>query len=321
MPDMNLDNPLVEHYFEQMTIWWIEYADLDGLRVDTYPYNEKYPMAEWCRNVLAEYPNLNIVGEVWTVNVPQLAYWQAGNPNKDGFDSHLPCIMDFPLQTAFSQGIAQDKVNWDEGLVKIYESIANDIYYQDTDNMMIFAGNHDTERIADMIGHSAERQKLVMTLLATLRGIPQIFYADEFMGVSKDMGQGHGGLRIDFPLDWRNDPVAVDVHDHCRTLFNWRKTAGAIHNGNTIQFLRRDNTYAFFRYNGDQTVFVYANNSREEKVIPWDDYKEFTVAGAERRGKDSKALECGLEIISGEKICFNKEISVAPMSAIVVDFK
>jgi hypothetical protein len=37
MPDMNLDNPFVLKYFQQWAVWWIEYAGLDGLRVDTYP--------------------------------------------------------------------------------------------------------------------------------------------------------------------------------------------------------------------------------------------------------------------------------------------
>ena len=41
MPDMNLDNPYVLQYFKQWAVWWIEYAGLDGFRVDTYPYNEK----------------------------------------------------------------------------------------------------------------------------------------------------------------------------------------------------------------------------------------------------------------------------------------
>ena len=53
MPDMNLDNPYTLQYFKQWAVWWIEFADLDGLRVDTYPYNEKYPMAEWNKSGLA----------------------------------------------------------------------------------------------------------------------------------------------------------------------------------------------------------------------------------------------------------------------------
>ena len=321
MPDMNLDNPYVLQYFKQWAVWWIEYADLDGLRVDTYPYNEKYPMSEWCKSVRAEYPNLNIVGEVWTCNVPQLAYWQDGNPNRDGFNSNLPCIMDFPLQAAICQGMPRDTVHWDEGMVKIYDAVANDLYYHDMSNMMIFPGNHDTDRIADVLNRSVPRQKIVMALMATLRGIPQLFYADELMGVSRDRSQGHGGLRIDFPLDWQNDPAAVEVHDYTKALFNWRKTATAVHNGQTIHFLRRDNTYAYFRYNEDEVVFVFVNNSRRNEIIPWSDYAEFTVEGAARRGAGAPALVSGQNVVTGETVDFSSPVKVGPRSALVVDFR
>ena len=321
MPDMNLDNPYVLQYFKQWAVWWIEYADLDGLRVDTYPYNEKYPMSEWCKSVRTEYPNLNIVGEVWTCNVPQLAYWQDGNPNRDGFNSNLPCIMDFPLQAAICQGMPRDTVHWDEGMVKIYDAVANDLYYHDMSNMMIFPGNHDTDRIADVLNHSVPRQKIVMALMATLRGIPQLFYADELMGVSRDRSQGHGGLRIDFPLDWQKDPVAVEVHDYTKALFNWRKTATAVHNGQTIHFLRRDNTYAYFRYNEDEVVFVFVNNSRRNEIIPWSDYAEFTVEGAARRGAGAPALVSGQNVVTGETVDFSSPVKVGPRNALVVDFR
>ena len=205
-------------------------------------------------------------------------------------------------------------------MVKIYDAIANDQYYTDMSNMMIFPGNHDTERIADILNKSVPRQKIVMAMMATLRGIPQILYADELMAVSKDRSWGHGGLRIDFPLDWKDDPVAVDVHDYTRTLFNWRKTASAVHNGNTIHFLRRDNTYAYFRYDQNQSVFVYINNSRRNQVIPWADYAEFTVAGARRRGACSAALTKGTNVVTGETVDFSAPVKVGPRSVLVVDF-
>lgn len=279
MADMNLDNPFLLHYFKQWAVWWIEWADLDGLRVDTYPYNEKYPMSEWCAAVREEYPNINIVGEVWTNNVPQLAYWQADNPNWDGFNSNLPAIMDFPLQTAFLQALNYNwKVNWDEGMVRIYDCVANDQYYQDKDNMMIFTGNHDQQRVADCLGEDPARVKIAFALLATLRGIPQVLYADELFGKSADLSQGHGGLRIDFPLEWQADSTAADMHDYFKALFGWRKGSKAVQHGDMIHFLRRDNTYAFFRYLPDlsDVVFVFVNNNLEGVEIPWADYAEFT---------------------------------------------
>lgn len=309
MPDMNLDNPYVLQYFKQWAVWWIEWADLDGFRVDTYPYNEKYPMAEWCASVRQEYPDINIVGEVWSVNVPQVAYWQAGNPNKDGFDSHLPSIMDFGLHNAICQGINADYVNWDEGLVKVYDSVANDFYYTDVNNMMIFPGNHDTDRIGDIVGRNTARMKMIYTLMATLRGFPQIFAGDELMVVSRDRSQGHGGLRVDFPLEWEKDPVMKDLHDTFRTLLRWRKTSDAVTSGATKHFLTRDNTYAYFRYTDSDTVFVYLNNSPEEKRIPWENYSE--IASDLGNGKD---------VLTGMMVD-TSNYAVPAQGALVVEFR
>lgn len=82
MPDMNLDNPYVLQYFKQWAVWWVEYAGLDGFRVDTYPYNEKVPMSEWCAAVRREYPGFNIVGECWTSSIPQLACGRAATSTR-----------------------------------------------------------------------------------------------------------------------------------------------------------------------------------------------------------------------------------------------
>ena len=216
MVDMNLDNPYVLRYFQQWAAWWTEWAGLDGFRVDTYPYNEKEPMSQWCASVRREYPNLNIVGEVWSVNVPQVAYWQADNPNKDGFNSHLPSVMDFALQSAICQGINTDRENWDEGITKWYDSVANDFYIHDPQNMMVFPGNHDTDRIGDVVGQDPAKMKLVMALLATVRGYPQLFAGDELMVVSRDRRAARGvpaelgaGRRAKGPARLRPHPAAV----------------------------------------------------------------------------------------------------------------
>lgn len=333
MVDMNLDNPYLLQYFKQWAVWWIEWADLDGFRVDTYPYNEREPMSEWCQAVLNEYPNFNIVGECWTSSVPQLAYWQAGNPNKDGFDSHLPSIMDFPLMDAICNGFPVDKVNWNEGLVRVYDALSHDFAYQDLSKMLVFPSNHDTQRIGDVINKSPERQKLIMTLIATVRGIPQFFSGDEMMFCSSDLAQGDGGKRVDFPGGWSGDEFSLftdegrrasdvwtngesltagtyaSIYDYVRNLLQWRKTASVIHNGRTMHFLTRDNTYAYFRYNESDKVFVFLNNSHETVTVPWENYAE--IASDVKSGKD---------VVTGATVDFSLPVQVAPLSAIVVEF-
>ena len=310
MPDMNLDNPYLLQYFKQWAVWWIEWAGLDGLRVDTYPYNEKYPMAEWNKSVLAEYPDLNIVGEVWSNNVPQVAYWQKDNPNKDGFNSNLPSIMDFCLMSAIASSINSDSESWDEGITKVYDCIANDLYFTNVQNMMIFPGNHDTARIGDVCQKDPAKMKIVYSLMATLRGFPQIFAGDELMVTSRDLSQGHGGLRVELPLDWAEDPVSKDLHDCFSTLFQWRKTSDAVHNGATKHFISRDNTYAYFRYTDSEAVFVFVNNNPSERALPWDSYAEMMP---HIKGQ-------GHNVLTGEEF-IPDGMTVPGKTSIVIEFK
>ncbi len=76
MPDLNQRNSLVLNYLIQNAIWWIEYADLDGFRVDTYNYAEPEAIAKWTKAVTDEYPNFNIVGEISMREQAQISYWQ-----------------------------------------------------------------------------------------------------------------------------------------------------------------------------------------------------------------------------------------------------
>lgn len=322
MPDMNLDNPFLLQYFKQWTVWWIEWADLDGLRVDTYPYNEKQPMSEWCQAVLAEYPNLNIVGECWTADIPQLAYWQGGNANKDGFDTHLPSIMDFPLRDAICAALPTDSVKWDAGMIRIYNTLSDDFVYHDLSKMMIFTGNHDIDRTADVMRGNVGRIKMAAALIATMRGYPQVYTGDELMIRSVDLKQGHGGLRVDTPGGWPGDKVDLfseegrtgdvkEVFDFTRKLFNWRKTKEVIHNGKTLHFVdRQHNTYAFFRYNDDEAVFVFANNSRGKRQVPWSNYVEISESLTEAR-----------DVVTGEAIEMSDKTTVPARGVLIVEFK
>jgi hypothetical protein len=122
MPDLNQSNPLMLNYLIQNAIWWIEYADLDGFRVDTYSYCDKAGIAKWTKAITDEYPHFNIVGEVWMHNQAQMAYWQKDSKIGaiDNYNSYLPSVMDFTLHDAIETAFDQDKPEWDRGMIKIY---------------------------------------------------------------------------------------------------------------------------------------------------------------------------------------------------------
>ena len=90
-----------------------------------------------------------------------------------------------------------------------------------------------------------------------------------------------------------------------------RKGATAVHEGKTLHFLRRDNTYAFFRYTDDKAVFVFANNCPFHVPVPWDSYSEFT---------GPRGLSAGTDVMSGERVDFSEEVLVGPRQVLIVEF-
>ena len=98
MPDLNQRNPFLKKYLIQNTLWWIEYAGINGIREDTYPYNDQKYLSEWAEAILTEYPNFNIVGEIWQGVPSVVSGYQSNSPvRKIDFDSNLPSVTDFAL--------------------------------------------------------------------------------------------------------------------------------------------------------------------------------------------------------------------------------
>ena len=324
MPDMNLAHPFVLNYFTMMAIWWIEYANLDGLRIDTFPYSNKYAMATWCQHILDEYPHLSLVGESWFSVPSMIAYWEGAANNQDRYTSHLSAVMDFPLQEAITEGFVKDSLpQWGQGLMKVYNTLTQDFVYANPNALMIFADNHDTNRMAWLLKGKKEKQKMALTLLATMRGIPQLYYGSEVMLYNKKE-RGHGEERLDMPGGWPNDLHSVflaqgrtkienEVFDHTKKLFTWRKTATVIHTGKLLHFVPQENNfYVYFRYSEDELVMVAINNSRASVEIEWDRYQEITSKYSDLTGT---------EIFTERRVHFGSPITLQPQRSMVVHFQ
>ena len=285
MPDLNQSNPLVLNYLVQNTIWWVEFAELDGLRVDTYSYNDKDAIAKWTKEIMEEYPNFNMVGEVWMHDQAQISYWQKDSPigALQSYNSNLPSVMDFTLHDAFTQAFNESEQGWDRGMVRFYENFVNDFLYKDPSNLLVFFENHDTQRFNELYP-KFEDYKLATTLLATTRGIPQIYYGSE-IGMKGDKSKGDADIRRDFPGGWPGDSNNAFTDkgrtaeqtlyfDWTKKLLNWRKTKPAIHHGKLIQFIPQNNVYVYFRQHDSETIMVVLNNSQKEEKIEFDRFKE-----------------------------------------------
>lgn len=307
MPDLNQRNTLLADYLIYNTIWWIEYADLGGIRMDTYPYPDKEFMSEWTRRVMDEYPNFNIVGEEWSVNPSIVSYWQKGKQNHDGYVSYMPGVFDFPLQEALIKALNEDDSQWGQGLIKLYSTIANDFLYADPTQLVTFPDNHDMSRFYTQINEDFNLFKMGMTYLAVTRGIPQIYYGTEIL-MTNPNSDAHGEIRSDFPGGWEGDNVNAfksiglsdeqkEAQDFVKTLLNWRKGSEEVHNGNLKHFAPVHNSglYSLFRYSDKKAVMLVMNKNHEAQEVALDHFRKEVIGDAKQ----------GINIISGAAVSLN----------------
>jgi glycosidase len=187
MPDLNQSNSFVKNYLIQNTIWWIEYSGLDGIREDTYPYVNQHFLSEWAKSIFEEYPDFNIVGEVWINEPAFIAPFQRSSKVALKEKTYLPSVTDFALMESISK-VVQGK----QSISSIYKCLSKDYLYDDPNMLVTFLDNHDVMRLWDLTEGDVNRYKMALVLLFTLRGIPQIYYGTE---IGLPGGDDHGWIR------------------------------------------------------------------------------------------------------------------------------
>ncbi|WP_324719285.1 glycoside hydrolase family 13 protein [Salinimicrobium sp. HB62] len=321
MPDLNQSNPLVLNYLIQNAIWWIEYSGLDGFRVDTYSYNDKDGISRWTKAIMDEYPYFNIVGEVWMHDQAQISYWQKDSPIGaiQSYNTHLPSVMDFTLHDALMVMFNEDEQHWDQGMVRAYENFANDFLYADIYNLLVFAGNHDTNRINEQYDGDVEKYKLALTLVLTTRGIPQLYYGDEIGMRGDKPAKGDADIRRDFPGGWAGDEqnafteagrteMQNDYHSFTKKLLNYRKNSEVLHYGKLLQYIPENNVYVYFRYNDSERVMVVINNNPEAQTLNLERFSE-GLGGA----------TAGRDIISEEQLTLSDTLEISGKTSMVIE--
>jgi len=317
MPDLNQSNPLVANYLIQNNIWWIEYAGLSGLRIDTFGYSDGAFLSEYTRRLMQEYPKLNMVGEEWSKLVPVVARWQRGKNNFDGYRASTPSLMDFPLAESMRTALADEKGR--NVFTDVYETLSLDYLYPEPHNLVLFMDNHDMSRIWSVVGEDFDRYRMAMVFMMTMPRIPQFYTGDEILMTSATKERNDVSYRSDFPGGWPGDRIDAfagkgltgkqrAAQDLVRKLANWRKAQAVIHRGKLMHYGPRDNTYVYFRYDDARKVLVAFNNNPKEMVLDVARFHEMLagVAG-------------GVDVLSGKRFDLAKELRLPPKASVILE--
>jgi len=282
MPDLNQRNEFLANYLIQNSIWWVENFDLDGIRMDTYPYPYKEMMARWSGRIMEEYPNFRIVGEIWDGNPSVVAYWKSRN-KYSGYASNLNTVFDFPLHDALKMAL-NEKETWNEGIVRLYSGLSQDYLYEDPEDHVVFCDNHDVARIAAVCNDDYQKVKQALIFIMTIRGTPLVYYGTE-IGMSGLADDHHGKIRRDFPGGWADDQnnafnensryrLQKEMHKFTQNLIRIRKGNEVLQTGKLKHFIPENGVYVYFRYLEDEVVMIALNNGTKEQTLDLERFDE-----------------------------------------------
>jgi len=317
MPDLNQRNPHLMRYLIQNSIWWIETAGIDGIRMDTYPYAFAEPMAQWMKELDEEYPHFNTVGETWVTEPAYTAAWQKDSKLSEQ-NSYLKTVMDFSFFDKLDKAKHEETDAWWEGLNRIYGSFVYDYLYPNPSSVLAFIENHDTDRFLGN-GHDSLMLKQALALLLTVNRIPQLYYGTEvLMNGTKEVTDGN--VRKDFPGGFPGDEhnaftkegrskAENQMFNWLSRLLHWRNGNETIIRGYQTQFIPYNGIYVIARRWHRNTVLTILNGTSKPATMEVERYAE--VIGKTTRVQD---------IPTGRYYDLSKNLELKPRQSLVLEY-
>jgi neopullulanase len=263
LPDLNPDDPQLGLYLAQNAMWWTETAQLDGFRLDTFPYSSRKFWSGWHARLRQVYPQMNSVGEVADPDSTITSFFEGGRKQFDGIDSGLTTVFDFPLEHVLREVVIKG-----QPMQKLVDLLQHDALYPHPETLVTFFGNHDHKRFLSEEGSSLAKLKSAFSLLLTMRGIPQIYSGDEIGMDGADDPDNRRDFPGGFPGDPRNaftkagrTPEQQDMFAHVQSLLALRTAHPALRTGKQWHIGWDTAYYAFLRESPEEKLLVVYNNS------------------------------------------------------------
>ena len=178
---LNHDNPAVREHVTRIMNYWCG-RGVDGWRLDAaYSVNPEF-WAAVLPSVREKYPDVWIFGEVIHGDYASIV-------RASGMDS----VTQYELWKGIWSSIES------RNFFELDHALGRHNEFSDVFTPVTFVGNHDVTRIASRVGQDGA--VLATAILATIGGIPLIYYGDElaYRGVKEERFGGDDDIRPVFP--------------------------------------------------------------------------------------------------------------------------
>ena len=272
LPDMNQEEPEVERYEIQNSLWWVAATGVDGIRQDTIQYMPRPFIRSLSEALHRQYPKMWMVGEVFERDAAQTSFFMGGHTGWDGVDTKLDSVFDFALWNT-SLGVFTNKLP----MTALREQLKYDALYPSASQLTVLANNHDTARFLSLDGADANGSKLHTAFVLTVRGIPQIYYGEEIGMEGKDDPDNRREFPGGFSSGYRDSRSVLKERGPTRQefdLFNWtrswlklRAEHSALRTGNLMDLFTDNDVYVFARQDSNECVIVAFNRADKSTEV------------------------------------------------------
>lgn len=290
LPRINPDKPECREYFIGDGGVVEKYAKMGvrGFRLDVADELSDDFIKEIKAKLLSVSENALLYGEVWEDASNKIAY---GRRKKYYLGDELDGVMNYPLREGIIDYLKNKST---EKIEYALTTVLNNAPKRIRDTQMNLLGTHDTERILTVLGgksgegrtnaelaisrmteneraHGVRLLKIAYTALATLPGIPAVFYGDE-VGL-----EGYGDPFNRMPYPWGKEDA--ELLSHYRKIGKLRKVSTAYRDGefkllhldtDLLLFTRQRGKYSYLTLinNSDKMIDIFLDN--EAKILHTD---------------------------------------------------
>jgi glycosidase len=257
LPQVNVNNPEVRQYLLDSARFWLGEVGFDGLRCD-YALGPSHDFWTELRAVVKQIkPDAWLFGEVVESPATILSY-------EGRFDGCL----DFPLMQAMRDTFALGRMSLSAFDTFLHQ---HEHYFPRSYILPTFLDNHDMNRFSWLAGDDKRKLKLAALCQFTLSGPPVVYNGSE-VGVRQKLGlweeDSEGMAECRRPMLWGNTQDA-ELREFYRRLIMLRREHPVLWHGRrqTIYLDETTKTYAYARFDEDETIFVALNLSEEEREV------------------------------------------------------
>lgn len=269
LPDMDLDKIDVINYHIDTILSWIAETGIDAIRMDTVRHVEKRFWYVYKTQIKGKFPNIDLLGEVLEFDVSSIANYQ----KLFDFDS----LFDFPLQQSIKDTIifGAPMTNLVSPFEQGHGILEKDYLYTNPAMLVTLLDNHDLSARfmtwaitytggAEKKEYAMWLQKLSLTFLFTIRGIPQLYYGTEY-GME---GSHDPDNRRDFEWEKFNEnyevkkefPIEKEIFEHTCKLIQLRKQHESLSIGNFVPLYSDFFILAYLKYFNETFAIVVLHN-------------------------------------------------------------